>query len=69
MKIAQFQDNIRQFGGGERVMKALKKTIGAKIYTFNSVLDDKEIEEISNKIAKRMSKTYTVIEKIHVFPT
>jgi len=54
MKICQFKLEIRMEGGGERVMRAIRKALKAKIYTMLKEIEGKEIEEISTELEKEI---------------
>jgi hypothetical protein len=54
MKICQFKLAMFMEGGGERVMRAINKTLKAKIYTMLKEVKGREIEEISTEAEKRL---------------
>jgi hypothetical protein len=61
VKICQFKLEMNMEGGGERVMRALYKTLKAKVYTFVKEIKGEEIEEISTEAERRLAQ---IIKKL-----
>jgi len=54
-KIVQFKFAMAQEGGGERVMRAIRETLGAEIYTILNETKDKRIKEISTTLERQVA--------------
>lgn len=56
LKICQFKLAMFMEGGGERVMRAISKTLKAKIYTVSKEIEGEEIEEIGTEAERHLTR-------------
>jgi len=56
-KVCQFRTHILFEGGGEQVMRAMYKAVGARIYTILKEIKGSEFVELGSELDRKVAQT------------
>jgi len=61
LEVAQFKYRVHSRGGGERVMIAISKALGARVLTLIKEVEGKDFREIGTETDKRIAGMITKV--------